>query len=162
MIHLQKIKVQALSLSAQMFFLNNDEAIIGTISVVKTSIASKKKILEEKVWLDSNSQGDSHDPLNVVKIFEKYGFEEYAEFKHTKCQSNILDPEEKKIQSGEEILFFARVEASAGKSAVIQKGKDATDEVIVVCPSGIKATLIDGGPLFIALSRSKPRMLLQQ
>ena len=49
-------------------------------------MASKKKVLEEKARLDSNSQGDAHDPLNVANIFEEHGGEENSEFKHTDYQ----------------------------------------------------------------------------
>ena len=54
-------------------------------------MASKKKDLEEKAHLESNSQGDVHDPLNVANIFKENGVEEDAEFKNTKDQKLILD-----------------------------------------------------------------------
>ena len=129
-------------------------------------MTAKKKALEEKVCLDSTSQGDAHDSLNIANIFEESGVEENAEFKHTYDQKRILDAVEKKIQSSEQMLFLDHGAAGAGKSIVMQKVKNVKNasekEVIVVCPTGITAILIDGGPLLIALSRSKPKMLLQR
>ena len=43
------------------------------ISIVKKEMASKKKALEEKACLDSNSQCDAHDHLNIANIFEEHG-----------------------------------------------------------------------------------------
>ena len=58
------------------------------------------KNFEEKAHLDSNSQYDDHNPLNVSNIFEENGVEEYSNFKYTNNQKRILDTMEKKIQSG--------------------------------------------------------------
>ena len=44
-------------------------------------MAAKKNTLEDKARLDSNYQGNIHDPLNVANFFE-----EHAEFKHTNDQ----------------------------------------------------------------------------
>ena len=88
---------------------------------------AKKKALEEKACLNSNSQGDSHDPLNVANIFEEHVVGEDAEFKHENDQKRILDAMEKKIQSGEQLLFFAYGAAGAGKSILMQKVKDVID-----------------------------------
>ena len=46
-------------------------------------MAAKKKSLGKKSCLKSNSQGDSHDLLNVANIFEENGVEEDAEFRYT-------------------------------------------------------------------------------
>ena len=64
-------------------------------------MGSKKKALEEKACLDSNSQSYSYDPLNVENIFAENGDDGHYEFKRTDNQKRILDAMEKKIQSGE-------------------------------------------------------------
>ena len=63
---------------------NNDHSITDIISFVKNNCLPKKKFLEEKARLDSNSQGDAHDPLNVANIFEENEVEEDAAFKYEK------------------------------------------------------------------------------
>ena len=98
------------------FFWNDDEARIDRIAIIKKA----KKDLEEKACLDSNSQGDAHNPLSVANIFKERRVEETAEFKHTDDQKLILDAVEKKIQPGElqpgeQMLFFAHGAAAAGK-----------------------------------------------
>ena len=59
---------------------------------------------------------------------------------------------EKKIQSGEQLLFFVNGVVGFGKSTVMQKVKDVTDasgkNMIGFCPTSIVATLIDGGTTF--------------
>ena len=54
-------------------------------------MSAKKKALEEKACLDSNSQGDAHDPLDIAKMFEANVFEGDAEFKCANDQKRILD-----------------------------------------------------------------------
>ena len=78
-------------------FWNNYEASIDRISIVKKAMATKKKALDEKACLDSNSQGNTHDPLNVAKCFEEHATEENAEFRQTYDQKLILDAGEKEI-----------------------------------------------------------------
>ena len=51
--------------------------------------------------MDSNSQDDTHDSLNVANFFEERGVEENDEFKDTDDQKRTLEAVEKKIQSGE-------------------------------------------------------------
>ena len=46
-------------------------------------MATKKKALEEKACLDSNSRDDTYDPLNVANIFEENAIEEDDELNHT-------------------------------------------------------------------------------
>ena len=64
-------------------------------------MAAKKKALEDKACLDSNSQGNAHDPLNVPNIFKEHEVESNSEFKLTGDQKYILDAVSKKMQSGE-------------------------------------------------------------
>ena len=52
-------------------------------------MSDKKKALEEKTCLDSNSQGDDNDPVNVTNTFEENTVEEDAEFKHANDQKLI-------------------------------------------------------------------------
>ena len=133
-------------------FWKNDEASSDRISIVKKAMAAKRKALEDKACLLSNSQGDAHDPLNVPNIFKDNEDENNDGVKLTDDQKCILDAVAKKMQSGEQILFLAHGAAGAGKSTVMQKVKDIIDasgkKVIVVCPTGIAATLIDGGTTF--------------
>ena len=85
-----KKKGTSIENESQHFFCKNDEARIDRINIVKKSMADKKKALEEKACLDSNYQGEVHDPQNVAKSFE-----EDSEFKHGNNQKHILDAVEK-------------------------------------------------------------------
>ena len=74
--------------------------------------------------MDSNYQGNSDYPLSVSRIFEEIGVEEDDEFNHTNDKKRILDVAEKKIKSGDQMLFFSHGAAGARKSTVMQKVKD--------------------------------------
>ena len=81
---------------------------------------SKNKSIADKACLGSNSQGDAHDPLNDANIFAENGDKGHTEFKHTYNQKRILDAMEKKIQSGEQMLFFDHSAEGAGKSTAMK------------------------------------------
>ena len=51
---------------------SNDGARIDRISIVEKALSTKKKVLEEKARLDSNSQVDSRDPLSAAKNRRKW------------------------------------------------------------------------------------------
>ena len=57
---------------------NNGNSRLDRINFVKKLMATKKKFLKEKVYLDCDSQGDAYDPLNVARVLEENGDEGHA------------------------------------------------------------------------------------
>ena len=109
-------------------------------------------------------QGDAHDPLNVENIDQNAG-EDAAELKLTKDQRSVLDAIENSMKNNNQMLFIVHGGAGVGKSTVMQKFKSSIEiggrimkiketieiggkKVLVVCPTGISATLIEGGATF--------------
>ena len=109
----------------------------------------KKKIIEDDQFIYEDTviklNDDANDPLNIKNIDDT---KDEKKFTWTKDQKCFLDAVKNCLNSGEQMLLFAHGAAGAGKSTVMNevtrlfkaKGK----RVVVVCPTGIASTLIEG------------------
>ena len=128
---------------------NNDDASTKRMVHVRKAMLRKKEATEENEQMFSFSQGDDHDPMNISNIGSHDNHPEINVSMLTNDQKSVLNALDENLKSGKQMLFLCHGAAGSGKSTVMQKIKDKLSiggkRIIVVCPTGIAATLIDRG-----------------